>query len=549
MSGVTHTWLCPTDVDRARVVDSSERVRRIRTVGSLAIGLALIGAEPWLGWWTLILFGASALNFSSVDWLMARSEKPEWVSVRAIVLTLGLLAGGVVLSGGPSSPALPWLVLPAGMVAARFRPQVVTVGLILTTAVILAVTLGLDPQDTLKDPVPVISTLALLVGVVSIVWALQGAELHQLGAATVDHLTGLANRRQLVKDLEAACGQGATERGQRVEGADCELVMFDLDGFKAYNDTFGHLGGDLLLCRLSKQFMHALVASGRAYRMGGDEFCALVPGRASEELIERCLDALTAQGQGFSITASYGRVRIGAEAERAEEALALADERMYAFKDSRRTSAGRQTRDLALQVIAAYEPALHEHASHVADLTEAVSKRMGLSGHELSDAIRAAELHDIGKVAIPFGMLRKEGPLEDQEWRLMERHPAIGESILQAAPALSRVAAIVGATHERWDGRGYPRGLEGKEIPLAARIVFVCDSFDAMVSEQPFGEVKTHEEALRELERCAGGQFDPGVVREFVTEVRVREALTLQTRPRAALAPSASLLPAPSPTA
>jgi diguanylate cyclase (GGDEF)-like protein len=534
MTSVTGTWLCPTDLDRARVVDASVRVRRIRMVGSGAVGVALLAAAPWLGWWTLILFGVSALNFGSVDWLMARSERPEWVSARAILFTLALLAAGVLLSGGPHSPALPWLVLPAAMVAARFRPQVVTAGLLLTAAVILTVTLGNDPAATLSDPVPVITALALLVGVVSIVWALQAAELHHLGEATVDPLTGLANRRQLVKDLDAVCGR-TSEHGA------VELMMFDLDGFKAYNDTFGHLGGDLLLTRLSKMFMAAIGRAGRAYRLGGDEFCALVWDGADDELIERCLGALTGQGKGFSITASYGLVKIPAEADSADQALALADERMYAFKDSRRTSAGRQTRDLALQVIAAYEPALHEHASHVADLTEAVARRMGLCGQELSDVVRAAELHDIGKVAIPFGMLHKEGPLEEQEWRLMERHPAIGESILSAAPALTRVADIVGATHERWDGRGYPKGLKGKEIPLAARIVFVCDSFDAMVSEQPFGEAKSHADALRELERCAGGQFDPRVVEEFVTEVRVREALTLQTTPRGAPRPLAPL--------
>jgi len=411
------------------------------------------------------------------------------------------------------------------MVAARFRPQVVTAGLAITTAAILALTLGLYTSQTLADPVPVISVLALLVGVVSIVWALQSAELHQLGEATVDHLTGLANRRQLVRDLEKAC------RGSEQSA----LVMFDLDGFKAYNDTFGHLGGDVLLGRLAASFSVALGNGGRAFRMGGDEFCALIPGLAHEELIERCVHALTEQGQGFSISASYGTVRIPAEAEQAEHALALADERMYAFKDSRRTSAGRQTRDLALQIIQAYEPALHEHGAHVAELTEAVARRMGLAGQELSDAVRAAELHDIGKVAMPFEMLRKDGPLGEREWRLMERHPAIGASILGAAPALARVAEIVGATHERWDGRGYPRALEGREIPLAARIVFVCDSFDAMVSQQPFGEAKTEEQAIAELERCAGSQFDPNVVHEFVTELRVRDTMAMKTLPRASV--------------
>ncbi len=222
------------------MLDASARVRTIRMVGSGAVGVSLIVSAPWLGWWTFLLFALSALNFLSVDRRMACSDRPERVSVRAILVTLALLAAGVTLSGGPASPALPWLVLPAAMVAARFRPQVVAVGVTLTIAVILAVTLGLDTHATLRHPVPVFSTLALLVAVVSIVRALQSAELDQRGAATADPLTGLANRRQLADDLNAVWAQASSERPVR-------LVLFDLDGFKAYNDNFGHLGGDMLL--------------------------------------------------------------------------------------------------------------------------------------------------------------------------------------------------------------------------------------------------------------------------------------------------------------
>src|SRR5271170_7369052 len=132
-------WLCTTDRDRARVLDASGRVRMIRMVGSGAVGVTLLICTPWLGWWTLILFTLSAANLLSVDWRMARSARPERVSVSAIVITLALLATGVVLSGGPSSPALPWLVLPAAMVAARFRPLVVAVAVTVTVAVIAAV--------------------------------------------------------------------------------------------------------------------------------------------------------------------------------------------------------------------------------------------------------------------------------------------------------------------------------------------------------------------------------------------------------------------------
>jgi len=499
------------------VLDANARVRTIRKVGSGAVGVTLLISAPWLGWWTLVLFGLSALNFLSVDRRMARSARPEWVSMGAILITLALLATGVVLSGGPSSPALPWLVLPAGMVAARFRPQVVAGVLTLTIALILLVTVGLHPRATLHDPVPAFMTLALLVGVVSIVWALQSAELHQRDEATVDPLTGLANRRQLAADLEAVWAQASVERPVR-------LLLFDLDGFKSYNDNFGHLGGDLLLRRLAQAFKHAVGAGGCAYRLGGDEFCALLWADGGEAMVGDCLQALSADGDGFSITSSYGSVTLPVEAEDPHLALQLADERMYAHKDSSRASAGRQTRDLALQILAAHEPELHSHSAHVAELTDGVARRLGLAGPDLSDAVRAAELHDIGKVAIPYSLLHKRGPLDEHEWKLMRHHPIVGASILSAAPALARVAEIVGATHERHDGSGYPRGLAGEEIPLASQIVFVCDSFDAMISDRPFGEAKSDVAALRELRRCAGAQFDPRVVDAFVTEHAARRA-------------------------
>ena len=536
------SWLCPTDRDRGRVLDASPRVRTIRKVGSGAVGVTLLISAPWLGWWTLILFGLSAANLLSVDRRMARSARPEWVSVDAIVITLVLLATGVALSGGPTSPALPWLVLPAGMVAARFRPQVVSAGLAVTVAVILAVTLGVGPRATLRDPVPVFVTLALLTAVVSIVCALQAAELFQRGEATVDPLTGLDNRRQLSEDLRAVWAQATVERPVR-------LLMFDLDGFKAYNDNFGHLGGDLLLSRLAQAFKRAVGDSGGAYRLGGDEFCALLWADSGEAMVGDCLQALSAEGDGFSITSSYGSVTLPEEASDPHMALQLADERMYAHKDSSRASAGKQTRDLALQILAAHEPELHSHSSHVAELTQGVARRLGLAGVELSDAVRAAELHDIGKVAVPYSLLHKAGPLDDHEWKLMRHHPIVGASILSAAPALARVAQIVGATHERYDGTGYPRGLAGGEIPLASQIVFVCDSFDAMISERPFGEAKSEVDALRELRRCAGTQFDPRVVDAFVTEHAARRAARLDAARAPAgsgggAAPSATAAPA-----
>jgi diguanylate cyclase (GGDEF)-like protein len=508
---MSKSWLCPTEQDRGRIVDANARVRMIRKVGSSAVGVALVACAPWLGWWTLILFSLSALNFLSVDRRMARSEHPERVSMRAILVTEALIASGVVLSGGPHSPALMWLVLPAGMVAARFRPQVVLAGMAVTVAVILAVTFGVDLHATLHDPVPVITTLALLVASVSIVWAIEAGELHQRGEATLDPLTGLANRRQLSEDLASVWRKATPEHPVR-------LITFDLDGFKAYNDTFGHPGGDSLLRRLAQSFKAAIGDYGRAYRLGGDEFCALLWGDCGEQMVSSCLQALSAEGKGFSIRSSFGSVMAPAETVDPDHALQLADKRMYSYKDSGRASASSQTRDLALQVVAVHEPELHKHAEHVAELTEGVARRLGLSEQQQLEVVRAAELHDIGKVAIPFEILHKAGPLDEHEWALMARHPTIGARVLSAAPALTGVAEIVSSTHERYDGTGYPLGLAGEAIPLAARIVFVCDSYDAMISKCPYGQSKSEDAALAELRRCAGSQFDPRVVAAFLAE-------------------------------
>jgi HD-GYP domain-containing protein (c-di-GMP phosphodiesterase class II) len=144
---------------------------------------------------------------------------------------------------------------------------------------------------------------------------------------------------------------------------------------------------------------------------------------------------------------------------------------------------------------------------------------MGLEGEALEEVVRGAELHDVGKMAVPDEILHKPGSLTAEEWGFIRRHTIIGERILAAAPALTGVARLVRASHERWDGNGYPDGLEGGRIPLGARIIAVCDAFDAMTSERPYSKPMTAEDAVEELWRCAGGQFDPAVVAAFAAEV------------------------------
>jgi diguanylate cyclase (GGDEF)-like protein len=327
--------------------------------------------------------------------------------------------------------------------------------------------------------------------------------------ALTDALTSLANRRQLMRDLEA-------DLKASLEGPERLLALFDLDGFKQYNDTFGHPAGDALLARLGRRLGEAIRPYGEAYRMGGDEFCVLVrdAGRR-DEAIAAAVDALAQHGEGFEVSSSYGMVTLPADADEPAAALQLADRRMYTQKDGRRASARRQAGDVLLLTLRERQPVLEERSRAVAANAALVGRALGLEGEDLEVLARASELHNIGKIAIPDAILDKPGPLDADETAFMRRHPAIGDRILSAAPALRPVARLVRAVHERYDGRGYPDGLEGEAIPLGARIVAVCDAFGAMTAERSWRAPMSVEEAVDRLRSEAGTRFDPAVVEAF----------------------------------
>jgi HD-GYP domain-containing protein (c-di-GMP phosphodiesterase class II) len=168
--------------------------------------------------------------------------------------------------------------------------------------------------------------------------------------------------------------------------------------------------------------------------------------------------------------------------------------------------------DVLLQAMYERRPELQERVLAGADLALSVARRLGLTGEELEQVRRAAELRDVGTIAIPDEILLKAGPLDDEEWAFIRRHTEIGQRILSAAPALLEIGKIVRSTHERWDGLGYPDGLAEETIPLGSRIVSVCDAFVAMTSDRPYRVRRTTSEALAELRRNAGTQFDPASV-------------------------------------
>ena len=337
--------------------------------------------------------------------------------------------------------------------------------------------------------------------------------------ATTDALTGLGNRRKLFADMERMVG--SLGRDETIT-----VGIFDLDGFKSYNDTFGHPAGDALLTRLARQLRIAVGERGGAYRIGGDEFVVLTSVEGGEHLLAVAELALSEEGHGFSIGCSRGSTRILAGVT-LEQALHEADQRLYTNKRSHHATTGSEVRDALLQVLAEQDEALVAHLEHVANLAARTASELGLPADQVELTRRAAELHDVGKVAIPSEILDKTGPLDPAELMFMKRHSVIGERIVAAAPTLANIAPIVRAAHERADGTGYPDGLVLADIPVCSRIIAVVDAYDAMTSDRPYRKAMTPSGALAELHRHAGSQFDPHVVDAFTSVLVGRPVLSL----------------------
>ncbi len=272
-------------------------------------------------------------------------------------------------------------------------------------------------------------------------------------AAHTDSITGLGNRRALLRRI----GELLEADGQ----PRFVVVLLDLNGFKEYNDSFGHLAGDALLARLGVRLAEALPEGGQAFRMGGDEFCAIVEETSTfgaARLAAVAGAALSDRGEGFEIDSAWGHIIAPVEANTPTEILKLADRRMYAAK-AVRSSVSRQTARLLVRALAEREASLADHISDVADLAEQIGARLGLALEQCEQVRRAAELHDVGKMAIPDAILLKTGPLDDDEWVFVRRHTLTGEWILSAAP---------GARERRPAGAVVARALGRHRLPRRA---------------------------------------------------------------------------------
>jgi len=354
---------------------------------------------------------------------------------------------------------------------------------------------------------PFVIVPAMLVLIAFLLAALRRGRNALVSAANTDALTGLSNRRRLVADLEAEISRATPDDPLL-------LVLCDLDGFTAYNDTFGHPAGDALLARLGAALTREIGDRGRAYRIGGDEFCVLArAGRDGiHDVLARTAAGLSEHGDGFSITASQGAVLLPEDATSATEAMRLVDLRMYENKNSSRVPADRQTTDALVRIIHEHDPRWAERLTATSDLAGAVCRQLGVPAPDETRIRQAAKLHDVGKVGIPDDILRKAAPLTPEEWAFVQQAPAIGERITSSAPALAAVAPLVRSARERYDGTGYPDGLTGEDIPLGARIIAACAALVAMTADRPYAERLDTTAALAELSRAGGSQLDPLVV-------------------------------------
>ncbi|MEX0683827.1 MAG: HD domain-containing phosphohydrolase [Dehalococcoidia bacterium] len=353
--------------------------------------------------------------------------------------------------------------------------------------------------------------------------------------ASTDPLTGLGNHRSFHNRL-----RDETERASRAK-SHLGLVIIDLDGFKEINDSLGHLAGDQLLRDVAAALVQVSQREN-TYRYGGDELAVLLPEAdeaAASETAERLRNALKQVSTlgGRQVTASLGVACFPNSADTPEELVYRADMAMYWAKSSgkNRVSAwdegqlgapaggyigdphGQPDVVTALCVaLGAKDPLTRRHVERCSKYANELAVELGLSEEEAANVRLASLLHDIGKLVVPDEVLNKPGPLTDAEMDVIKRHPVDGASMLSHIDSVAPAVPAIRHHHEHFDGSGYPDGLVGEEIPLAARILLVVDAFDAVTSHRPYGAARPSEEGISELKRCSGGQFDPQVVDAFV---------------------------------
>jgi diguanylate cyclase (GGDEF)-like protein/putative nucleotidyltransferase with HDIG domain len=385
--------------------------------------------------------------------------------------------------------------------------------------------------------------------------ALNAANARLAALVTSDPLTGLPNHRTVINRLEEEISR--CERSQQT----CAVLFIDLDHFKQINDNWGHRAGDAVLCEIGQRLSKAIRLEDFVGRYGGEEFAVILTDVTLDEArqtAERLQHVLAAepvfwqaddesQSTFISITGSIGVALLNTHGNTTESLIEAADAAMYHAKHTGRNcvcvsgeeklyaqvlleeSADKHTPDTHIlqvltAVINAHDGNTGAHSIRMVRMAKETARQLGCAEEEVQLVRLAALLHDVGKVSVPHEILHKRGPLTDDEWSVIRRHPKTGRQILaQAGGKFELLSRIVVAHHERWDGKGYPYGLSGETIPLGARILAVADSFDAMTSDRPYRKALPVVDAIEELQRCTGDQYDPRVVAAFLHVLAAQE--------------------------
>jgi diguanylate cyclase (GGDEF)-like protein len=355
--------------------------------------------------------------------------------------------------------------------------------------------------------------------------------------ATVDELTGLRNARALWREIARRAPVCDPDRP-------LALVMLDLDLLSQVNESYGRDVGDAVLKRAASVLRATVPFPRLAFRYGGEAFVLLVESRNGDagELAERARAEIAAQNGALpAVTVSCGVVELDAPVEpwvaldRADAALREAKrsgrnrvavagptsprERMHPVGKLEEDTARRAAMALAMATLEVRDTGTADHSGDVLTLCEAIGRKLELDEHSLQCLRAGAQLHDLGKVALPSSILHKPGALDDEEWALIREHTVIGERILRSVPEMAEVATIVRHSHEHWDGGGYPDGLSGEEIPLASRVILCADAFHAIRSDRPYRKGRPADDAIAEVRACGGTQFDPTVVDAFANVI------------------------------